>query len=692
MDNKKQLNRIRLRAAAIFVLAFLLINALCHLQIANHKQREQLKAGYTAESTVRRIESQLAQHLVRSNILKQVVVQNGGIQDAGFTRLCQYMMADDNNGEIKAIELAQDGIVNLIYPLNPNEEAMGLNMLTDAQRGEYARLAKESGLYTVAGPFSLVQGGRGALLFDPIYTTSTAGEETFWGFSLLVIDWDAFVQNLEIDRLGQAAYNYRVWKKDPATGETIVLMQSDSPVQKNALEVECEVPNDVWYFDIEPKGGWYSKLQMVGNALFSVALALLCAAIYGMAATRRLREDLYTQKIQKTAEEAKAANAAKTDFLSRMSHDIRTPLNGIIGLLEIDENHPDDLALISANRAKMRVAANHLLELINDVLQMSKLESGELELKDQPFDLASLAQDVVTISEQRAAEVGVTLVYKSGVRASAPCYVYGSPLHVRQIFLNIYSNCIKYNKVGGTVTTYTECLGEKDGVVTYRWTISDTGIGMSPEFLSHIFDPFSQEHSDARSVYRGTGLGMAIVKSLVDKMHGTITVQSTEGVGSTFIITLPLRVAERPAAKIPEESESGQSIRGMKILLAEDNDLNAEIALSLLQDEGAQVTRAADGQQAVDLFAESQPGTYQAILMDMMMPTMDGLAATRAIRDLPRQDAKKIPIIAMTANAFEEDAYFFVAAGMNAHLAKPIQMKSIVSTIVNCRSTAGGEK
>ena len=164
-------------------------------------------------------------------------------------------------------------------------------------------------------------------------------------------------------------------------------MQSDSPVQKNALEVECEVPNDVWYFDIEPKGGWYSKLQMVGNALFSVALALLCAAIYGMAATRRLREDLYTQKIQKTAEEAKAANAAKTDFLSRMSHDIRTPLNGIIGLLEIDENHPDDLALISANRAKMRVAANHLLELINDVLQMSKLESGELELKDQPFDL-----------------------------------------------------------------------------------------------------------------------------------------------------------------------------------------------------------------------------------------------------------------------------------------------------------------
>ena len=308
------------------------------------------------------------------------------------------------------------------------------------------------------------------------------------------------------------------------------------------------------------------------------------------------------------------------------------------------------------------------------------------------FDLASLAQDVVTISEQRAAEVGVTLVYKSGVRASAPCYVYGSPLHVRQIFLNIYSNCIKYNKVGGTVTTYTECLGEKDGVVTYRWTISDTGIGMSPEFLSHIFDPFSQEHSDARSVYRGTGLGMAIVKSLVDKMHGTITVQSTEGVGSTFIITLPLRVAERPAAKIPEESESGQSIRGMKILLAEDNDLNAEIALSLLQDEGAAVTRAADGQQAVDLFAESQPGTYQAILMDMMMPNMDGLAATRAIRDLPRQDAKEIPIIAMTANAFEEDAQKCLAAGMNAHLAKPIQMKSIVSTIVNCRSTAGGEK
>lgn len=267
--------------------------------------------------------------------------------------------------------------------------------------------------------------------------------------------------------------------------------------------------------------------------------------------------------------------------------------------------------------------------------------------------------------------------------------MYGSPLHLRQIFLNIYGNCIKYNKVGGKVYTHFSYLGNQDGKVTYQWMISDTGIGMSQEFLKHIFEPFAQEHSDARSVYHGTGIGMAIVKSLIDQMNGTIQVTSEEGKGSTFIIRLPFEIVqEEPKEENVEQGDqNNRTIQGMKFLLAEDNELNAEIAKILLEDEGAKVTVVNDGQQAVQQFKQTKPGTYDAILMDVMMPVMDGIHATQTIRNLEREDAKQIPIIAMTANAYKEDAQKCLQAGMNAHLSKPLQMEHVLETItkfVNC--------
>lgn len=263
-----------------------------------------------------------------------------------------------------------------------------------------------------------------------------------------------------------------------------------------------------------------------------------------------------------------------------------------------------------------------------------------------------------------------------------PDCVYGSPLHLRQVFLNVYGNCIKYNKVGGSVTTLCQNVGERDGIVTYRWVIRDTGIGMSRAFLAHIFDPFAQEHTDARSVYHGTGLGMAIVKSLIDKMGGSIEVSSREGEGSEFVITLPFEIAE----ELPEPQQAAweteaADVRGLRILLAEDNALNAEIVKKLLEDRGAEVEAASDGRQALEAFESHKPGTYAAILMDVMMPNMDGLDATRAIRALDRADAKVIPIIAMTANAFEEDARKCMEAGMNAHLPKPIRIERLVAVI-----------
>ena len=440
------------------------------------------------------------------------------------------------------------------------------------------------------------------------------------------------------------------------------------------------------------------------NVLYSLIVYVVILGVIHMVrwkTAQSYREDQlriqqeYTENLQEknellreAVEQADRANAAKTSFLSRMSHDIRTPLNGIIGLLEIDEAHPEDLNLHRTNQKKMLISANHLLSLINDILQMSKLESGEVTLSHEPMDLKQLSIDVLTIVEQRAAEAGITLEYDKSSERVAYNRVYGSPLHIRQIFLNIYSNCIKYNRVGGKVETACNCLGIENGIVTYRWTIRDTGIGMNPEFLKHIFDPFAQERSDARSVYNGTGLGMSIVKSLIDHMGGTIEISSEEGVGSIFVITLPFEIAEA----LPEEThevkiEGRGDIKGLHLLLAEDNELNAEIAQTLLEDEGAVITVVHDGQQAIDLFEGRPKGTFDAILMDVMMPVIDGLSATRKIRALPREDAKTIPIIAMTANAFDEDIRRCLESGMTAHLSKPLQMEIVVATIAKyCRS------
>ena len=395
-----------------------------------------------------------------------------------------------------------------------------------------------------------------------------------------------------------------------------------------------------------------------------------------------LKEEKKHQKeLEHALQLAELANRTKTDFLRRMSHDIRTPLNGIIGLLEIDESHFNDMNLIRANHEKMRISANHLLSLINDVLQMSKLEDGSIKLAHEPIDLIELTKDIVNIVIDRAVESGLHWDYEKGKSFIPYPYIYGSPLHIRQIFLNIYGNCIKYNQPGGHINTVVDAFGGEDGYCTYRWTITDTGVGMSEEFLKHIFEPFAQEKSDARSIYHGTGLGMAIVKNLIDQMGGTISITSKEGVGSTFVITLPFEIAPAPSNPAMQAPLPEGNIQGLHLLLAEDNDLNAEIAKVLLSDKGAKVTVISDGKQAVEMFESNPSGTFDAVLLDVMMPIMDGLTAAKTIRSSKHPDARNIPIISMTANAFSEDAQKCLEAGMNAHLTKPLQIKKVVATI-----------
>lgn len=399
---------------------------------------------------------------------------------------------------------------------------------------------------------------------------------------------------------------------------------------------------------------------------------------------QKLEEFKQQEFLRKAAIAADAANRAKSAFLFNMSHDIRTPLNGIIGLLKIDKAHFDDFDLVKDNHEKMLIAADHLLSLINDVLQMSKLEDGTINLSHEALDLSELSKEVGTIIKIRAREAGIA--FEVGSQELPAPYVYGSPTHLRQIFLNIYGNCIKYNKINGALKTSMECLGIEKNIVTYRWHISDTGIGMSEEFLNHIYEPFVQEDSGDRSEYHGTGLGMSIVKNLIEKMNGRIEIKSKKGVGTTFIITLPFEIAEKSEGITELKESKSANIRGRNLLLVEDNGLNAEIAATILRDYGARVNIVTDGLQAVNTFRESAPGSIDTILMDVMMPVMNGLEATKRIRAMEHPDAKTIPIIAMTANAFKEDAQKCMEAGMNAHLAKPLHIKEVVSTIAHfCR-------
>ena len=383
-----------------------------------------------------------------------------------------------------------------------------------------------------------------------------------------------------------------------------------------------------------------------------------------------------TEALQQAIVAADAANRAKEAFLHNMSHDIRTPLNGLIGLMKINKEHSEDKDLVQRNRKKMEITAKHLLSLVNDVLQFSKLEKGAEELLHETVSLTDISQEVLAILNESAEQKGIQWKLTGDTVLPYP-YVKTSPLHLRQIFLNIYGNCIKFTPSGGRISIDRTCLGENGGIVTYRWVIADTGIGMKPEFLSHVFEPFAQENGGARSQYQGTGLGMPIVKKLVDQMGGTIAVTSEEGKGTTFTVTLPFAMADKP--KKPQETHISEDhcLQGLHLLVAEDNDLNAEIAEVLFQDEGAQVSLVEDGKQAVEAFEGNPPGTFDVILMDVMMPVMDGLTATKTIRALPRPDAKTIPIIAMTANAFEEDKKKCLDAGMNGYLAKPLNMKRI---------------
>ena len=392
------------------------------------------------------------------------------------------------------------------------------------------------------------------------------------------------------------------------------------------------------------------------------------------------KDEKYKAELLRAAKKAEAANEAKTEFLQRMSHDIRTPINGICGMINVADHYADNMEKQTECRAKIKEASHLLLELINEVLDMSKLESDEVVLEEIPFNLNSISEEILGVIEHMAAEQNIRILWEK--KEVTHWNLIGSPVHVKRILMNILSNAVKYNKENGYV--YISCReipSKQTAMTTLEFVCRDTGIGMTEAFQKRIFEPFAQEHAGSRTKFAGTGLGMPITKKLVEKMGGTISFESKEGTGTTFVIRIPFQIDADMKDRTETEEKTETSIQGLHVLLTEDNELNMEIAEFVLQNEGAVVTKAWNGQKAVDIFRKSRPGEFDAILMDIMMPVMNGYEAAKMIRSLDREDAKVIPIIAMTANAFTEDKMRAKEAGMDEHIAKPVDGKLLVKVI-----------
>ena len=392
------------------------------------------------------------------------------------------------------------------------------------------------------------------------------------------------------------------------------------------------------------------------------------------------KDEKYKAELLRTAKKAEAANEAKTEFLQRMSHDIRTPINGICGMINVADHYADNMEKQTECRAKIKKTSHLLLELINEVLDMSKLESDEVVLEEIPFNLNSISEEILGVIEHMATEQNIRIIWEE--KEVTHWNLIGSPVHVKRILMNILSNAVKYNKENGYV--YISCReipSKQTAMTTLEFVCRDTGIGMTEAFQKRIFEPFAQEHAGSRTKFAGTGLGMPITKKLVEKMGGTISFESKEGTGTTFVIRIPFQIDADMKDRTETEEKTETSIQGLHVLLTEDNELNMEIAEFVLQNEGAVVTKAWNGQKAVDIFRKSRPGEFDAILMDIMMPVMNGYEAAKMIRSLDREDAKVIPIIAMTANAFTEDKMRAKEAGMDEHIAKPVDGKLLVKVI-----------
>ena len=674
MNKKCVGKRIKRNCYIVGMISFIIALVFGTIINAFSEKDQKVNATYTANSTVRRIKSQLDQYVVMSDFLENTINEGYALDQEDFSKLAE--MIPNENGVVKAFEIAPNGIVSTVYPQEGNEVVAGLDVLTVDEGHFDANLAKDTNEYTLGGPYELKQGGKGALLFNPVYQKDASGNENFWGFVALIIDWDRFIEQIGLDKLNDASYSYEIWKNEGNTSNRVVLAKSGNDLSKNCLTVECDIPNCTWYFDIEPEGGWIPWTQWVATAILSYLLSLMVATLFYLYSSKKYQQEQYAVQLEKSAEQARNANEAKTRFLFNMSHDIRTPMNAIIGFSDLLEKNLDDRIKAKGYLKKIQSSSNLLLTIINQVLEMARIESGKAVLTLEPCNLSALFHSVNLVFEEDVKKKGIHFYVKTNVEHK---YAYCDQTKLQEIYLNIVSNAIKYTPQDHAITiNIQEVPSMQENFARYIFICEDTGYGMSEDFVPHIFEEFSREHTTTENKIIGTGLGLSIVKSMIDLMGGTIQVESHEGKGTKFTVDVSLEIASSEDVNETEDVSNEININEgnhKRILLAEDNDLNAEIACEILKSEGYLVEHASHGQQCVEMLQEAEDGYYDLILMDIQMPFMDGYEACKEIRKMKDTQKANIPIIAMTANAFEEDKQMAIKAGMNDHVPKPMDMR-----------------
>ena len=674
--------KIKIYCYIVGLIAFLTAFFISVFLLHNLEKNEKTTGKYMAQITEKRVRARLDQYIILSNLLGNYISAGENLDENTFSELAEKIPNED--GVIKAFELAPEGIVTDIYPKQENEGAFGLDMLQEHERKKDAVVARDSGKYTIGGPYQLKQGGTGALLFHPVYQNNIIGNDTFWGFVIIVIDWDKFIDEIGMERLSEASYCYEIWTNDENTDDRIVLTQNQEHMPENSLTVECKIPNYTWYVDIVPKEGWISIYQWIAVIVSALIIAMMGATIFDQICSKKRREKQYAAELKKSAEQAKEASEAKTRFLFNMSHDIRTPMNAIIGFSDLLGKNLKNEEKAREYLGKIKSSGNFLMTIIDQVLEKARIESGTAVLKMQAENLSEMFYSVNTVFESDIQSKEIQYSIDTNIQHK---YAVCDKTKLQEIYLNIVSNAIKYTPNGQAIHVNITETASDDKKAWYVFICEDTGIGMKQEYLPHIFDEFSREHTATENKVVGTGLGLSIVKSFVELMGGKIYVESEQGKGTKFTVEIPLEIASEEDVYKKKESEqsviSDKSI-GKRILLAEDNELNAEIAIELLKEEGILTDWAKDGQECCDMLGQAEDGYYALILMDIQMPRLNGYEATAKIRQMENRKKAAIPIIAMTANAFAEDIQMAKNAGMNGHIAKPLDGEKMITVLKQC--------
>ena len=626
-----------------------------------------------------------------TNTFEQIVISENG-KISMFSKVAENMMAD----YIQSIQIAPDGVVTEIYPEDGNE-AGKIDLIYDKERGKISCYARDNDVITMQGPFSLKQGGTGIAVRNPVYVEQKNGERTFWGFTIVIIRVpDIFADSIK--SLTDFSYEYKLSKSIAPWDETYEEVYGSVVEMIDPVTYTFELGDSQWVLEVMPENGWNSneKLYRLWGCGLLIVL-LLTGFVFMIMLLHRTQESENTvvklnKKLQKALEQAKTASVEKSNFLFNMSHDIRTPMNAVIGMTSLIRHDAGNKDKVIEYADKIDISSQHLLGIINDILDMSKIEAEKTVFKYDDFSILNFIQKINNLFHSQIDEKKQTLTTKKNIRHE---WVNGDQLHLMQIFNNLLSNAVKYTQEGGEIQFLVEeCETNSSVYAKYRFLVRDNGIGMSADFKDKIFDAFTRAENSVTNKIQGTGLGMAITRNLVEAMGGTIDVESELGQGSCFEVLIELRIAEDRtvalAAQEDTDEQDGNILQGMRFLCAEDNELNAEILTELLKIEGAECTICENGEEILKAFEQSAPGDYDMILMDVQMPVMNGYEATKAIRRSSHKLAKTIPIIAMTANAFSEDIQHSLAAGMNAHVSKPVEMKVLEKTIRSIKSGGGG--